>query len=87
MGYTGTNGRKPVWRVADAPDRYIALMKKNIIGAEIAIDRLEGKFKMSQEVGSGDREGVIQCLQGLESDTGRQLANIVKQRGELKESR
>jgi transcriptional regulator len=47
MDYTGRGDRPDPWKVSDAPERYIELMKKNIIGIEIAIDRLEGKFKMS----------------------------------------
>jgi transcriptional regulator len=31
---------------------------KKITGIEIKIDRLEGKFKMNQEVAKGDQEGV-----------------------------
>lgn len=49
MDYTGKGDRPGPWKVADAPERYIELMKKNIIGIEIVIERLEGKFKMSRD--------------------------------------
>lgn len=59
MGYTG--GDNPVdWKVSDTPDRYIDLLMKSIIGLEIEITSLEGKFKMSQEMSVGDREGVVE---------------------------
>src|SRR6185312_5629127 len=83
MGYTGTDAKSPPWKVTDAPDRYIQLMKKGIIGIKIAIDRLEGKFKMSQELDEGDRQGVIEGFQDLQTVTGRDMADIVKQRGDL----
>ncbi|RFU34114.1 hypothetical protein B7463_g2191, partial [Scytalidium lignicola] len=86
MGYTGTEGRPEAWTVSDAPDRYLELMKRNIIGIEIAIDRLEGKFKMSQELGKGDRDGAIQGFENLDSAVGRDMAKLVQQRGNLKDA-
>ncbi|KAL4892290.1 transcriptional regulator PAI 2-type [Aspergillus ambiguus] len=79
MGYTSP------WAVSDAPTNYIDIMKKNIIGIEITIDRLEGKFKMSQEMGQGDREGVIRGFEGLQTDVGNGIAQMVRERGELKD--
>lgn len=87
MDYTGVGDRPEPWTVSQAPDSYIRLLKKNIIGIEIVIDRLEGKFKMSQEMGKEDREGVIQGFTDLQSDVGRDIASLVKERGELKDSK
>ncbi|KAK2749087.1 hypothetical protein CKAH01_06584 [Colletotrichum kahawae] len=86
MDYTGKGDRPGPWKVSDAPERYIELMKKNIIGIEIVIERLEGKFKMSQEMRKGDREGVIRGFQSLDSEGGQVMANLVKERSDLKES-
>ncbi|KAK1727772.1 transcriptional regulator PAI 2-type [Colletotrichum acutatum] len=85
MDYTGKGDRPGPWKVADAPERYIELMKKNIIGIEISIDRLEGKFKMSQEMRKGDREGVIRGFQSLGSDGGQTIAALVQERSDMKE--
>ncbi|KAB2573481.1 Uncharacterized protein DBV05_g7900, partial [Lasiodiplodia theobromae] len=49
MGY-----EKP-WKVDDAPKAYTDALKKAIIGIEIEITDLGGKWKMSQEMGVGDR--------------------------------
>ncbi|TKA29667.1 Uncharacterized protein B0A49_13826, partial [Cryomyces minteri] len=87
MGYTGTSTKPSPWKVSDAPPRFIQLLQKNIIGIEIVIDRLEGKFKMSQEMGQGDREGVVNGFQALDSDVGRQMADVVSERGRLKASK
>lgn len=84
MNHVGGD-RPSDWKVTDAPERYVDILKKNIVGIEIEIDRLEGKFKMSQEMGKGDRDGVAEGLYGLDTDVGRQIGDIVKQRGELKD--
>ncbi|KAJ5711269.1 hypothetical protein N7488_005425 [Penicillium malachiteum] len=85
MGYTGQDGNPEPWSVSDAPERYIEIMKKNIIGIEIFIENIGGKFKMSQEMGSGDRQGVIEGLSNLGTDTGLHIAEMVKERGEMKD--
>ncbi|GJN74076.1 transcriptional protein [Purpureocillium lilacinum] len=87
MGYTGAGDRPGPWSVSDAPEPYIKLLQKNIIGIEITIERLEGKFKMSQEMQRGDRDGVIQGFENLGSEVGSQMADLVRERAELKEAR
>lgn len=82
MGYTGGE-RLPPWGVGDAPERFIELLKKNIIGVEIEITRLEGRFKMSQEMGAADRAGVIEGFRALNSEVGSRMAETVKQREPL----
>lgn len=84
MGYTGGNNKTP-WSVSEAPVPYIEIMKKNIIGIEIRIERLQGKFKMSQELAKGDREGVIKGFEALESDVGEGIARTVRDRSATKE--
>ncbi|KAI3013597.1 transcriptional regulator family: UAF complex subunit Rrn10 [Aspergillus niger] len=37
------------WTVDEAPDAYINILKKNIIGIEVTVTGMDGKFKMSQE--------------------------------------
>lgn len=86
MGYTGEGGRPDSWKVTDAPERYIDIMKKNIIGIEITIEDIGGKFKMSQESTKGDREGVIQGFENLGTDVGRDVAALVRERGEMKDA-
>jgi transcriptional regulator len=81
MGYTGFDGHKKPWGVADAPTPFIELMKKNILGIEIEISKLEGKWKMSQELRQGDRDGVIEGFNALETDTARKVALTVQEKG------
>ncbi|CAI7609462.1 unnamed protein product [Penicillium manginii] len=86
MGHTGQGGKPGPWKVSDAPERYIDIMKKNIIGIEVSIESIGGKFKMSQELGEGDRKGVVEGFNNLGSDVGTNLAGLVKERGEMKEA-
>lgn len=47
------------WAIDDAPENYIATQMKAIIGIEIPVTRIEGKWKMSQNKDAADRQGVI----------------------------
>jgi transcriptional regulator len=70
------------WSVNDAPADFIANLKKAIIGIEIPISHIEGKWKMSQNRDKADREGVIH---GMRSDDdphrNPQVANLVGRQG------
>jgi transcriptional regulator len=54
--------RAAPWAVTDAPGDYIRGQLKRIIGFEISIARLEGKWKMSQNRPAQDRVGVVEGL-------------------------
>ena len=53
------------WAVSDAPSDYIEKMLGSIVGMEIAISRLEGKWKLSQNRPETDREGTVKGLRNL----------------------
>jgi transcriptional regulator len=46
------------WNVSDAPADYLDGMLRGIVGFEIALTGIEGKFKASQNRSSADRAGV-----------------------------
>ena len=50
------------WSVEDAPKDFIREQLKGIVGIEIPIARLEGKWKVSQNRVPADRQGVIDGL-------------------------
>jgi transcriptional regulator len=50
------------WRVADAPPDYVAAMLRAIVGFEIPLTSLTGKWKMSQNRSAADRAGVAAGL-------------------------
>ncbi len=68
------------WNVADAPDAFIAAQLKGIVGVEIPIARLEGKWKVSQNRIAADQAGVAAGLRGLGPDADA-IADEVAARG------
>jgi len=56
------------WQVADAPDAFVAAQIKGIIGLEIPIGRIEGKWKVSQNRPAIDQAGVVAGLQSEGGD-------------------
>jgi transcriptional regulator len=51
------------WAITDAPESFVEMMLRGIVGFRIAITRLEGKWKMSQNRDRADRDGVIKGLE------------------------
>ena len=68
------------WKVTDAPADFIAQQARAIVGLEIRIDRLEGKWKMSQNRSAADIDAVIAGLGASGSPADRVVANIVAER-------
>ena len=44
------------------PDNYVSSMLGGIVGFEMQIESLEGKFKLGQERSDGDKQGVLDHL-------------------------
>jgi transcriptional regulator len=66
-------GRVAPWSVDDAPPDYLAATMRAIVGIEIEVLAVEGKFKLSQNRSEADRAGVVQGLQD-DAAAGRQPA-------------
>lgn len=60
IGHEGP--RASPWAVSDAPDDFIAAQMKGIVGIEIDILSLQGKWKLSQNRSTADRQGVVDGL-------------------------
>jgi transcriptional regulator len=75
--------RASPWAVDDAPLEFIGAQIKGIVGVEIPISRIEGKWKVSQNRPSNDRAGVVEGLLG-EGD-GEPMAALVAERGALRD--
>ena len=56
-------GRPKPWRAGDLPADYVSTMLKAIVGFEIEVERLEGKFKLSQNR-PAEIPRVIEALEG-----------------------
>lgn len=85
MGFTGENGREEAWKVDEAPEGYLKILKKNIVGLEVEVTRISGKVKMSQEKGGGDRQGVVGGFKALGTQTGDVIAGLVEEKGDMKD--
>jgi transcriptional regulator len=61
-GRASQEGAKKPWKMTDAPEDYIARMLQAIVGIEIRISRLIGKWKLSQNREPADRTNVSEEL-------------------------
>lgn len=73
--------RAKPWAVSDAPDAFIAGQLKGIVGIEIALSGLEGKFKASQNRAEADRAGVAEGLLAEADPAAPAMRELVKARG------
>ena len=76
-------GRAQPWRVDEAPADFIAAQMRAIVGVEIRLARIEGKWKVSQNRPVADRRGVAQGLANERGDV--VMAGLVARRGGLEE--
>jgi transcriptional regulator len=68
------------WKMGDAPQDYLEEMLSNIVGIEIEIARLEGKWKMNQNRSQADRDGVVAGLRESDRASDQEVAKIVEER-------
>jgi len=68
------------WKISDAPADYVASQIKGIVGLEIEIERLEGKWKVSQNRSEPDRVGVAHGLSELNTAESLEMKALVERR-------
>ena len=73
-------GNETPWKVADAPEEYLSAMMKGIVGFELAVTRLEGKWKVSQNRPERDRERVAEGLGELATESSLAMKAFVEER-------
>ena len=74
-------GPRPApWAVNDAPPEFVAAQLRGIVGIEIPIDRIEGKWKVSQNRTDADRAGVVEGLDDEEQPESAVMAALVAER-------
>jgi transcriptional regulator len=71
------------WSVNDAPAPFVAAQLKGIVGVEIEITQIDGKWKVSQNRAEADRLGVSAGLRLSRDDASHQMAELVDARGAL----
>jgi transcriptional regulator len=77
--------RKEPWQVSDAPDTFIASQLKGIVGMEIAITEITGKWKVSQNRPEADRRGVAEGLESTDAASSEEMAELVRHYGKLRD--
>ena len=71
-------GRPDPWKVTDAPADYVESMLRGIVGLEIPIARLVGKWKVSQNRPAHDQDGVVEGLSQHETPNASAMADLVR---------
>ena len=67
------------WNVSDAPKDFIRSQLKGIVGLELPIQRLEGKWKVSQNRTERERKGVIDGLAKLNTPESLAMKALVEE--------
>lgn len=70
------------WRVDDAPPDYVERMLEGIVGIALTIERIEGKWKVSQNRPAADRTGVVRGLETSDRADDRAIAAAVAATGD-----
>jgi transcriptional regulator len=65
------------WSVADAPADYVDGLLKAIVGIEIPIQRLEGKWKMGQNRPDADREAAAERLLEMKTPSAAEVGDLM----------
>lgn len=71
------NFPKP-WAVSDAPHEFTEKLIESVVGIEIVITRLSGKWKVSQNKPAQNRAGVIKGLGGCGHSNAAAMAALVE---------
>lgn len=70
-------GREHRWHVSDAPDDYVRKEMRHIIGIELRIESLVGRYKLSQNRNAADQEGARAGLAAAPTERERELAKAI----------
>ena len=71
------------WQMQDLPETYLRTMLKGIIGLDISVTRLEGKYKLSQNRPAADLPRVIAALEGQSNADPLAVAELMRERERL----
>lgn len=71
---------EPRWHMGKEPENYLAMMLRGIVGIELAVDRLDGKFKLSQNRRPADRPRIIAALERRDDPDSQAVARLMRER-------
>lgn len=69
------------WTLDEAPERYTATLLKGIIGLEVPVRKIEGRFKVGQDETDGDWAGIVKGFKEEGTNLGDDMARMMLQRG------
>ncbi len=72
-------GNKPPWKLSEQPASYVSSMLGMIVGFEVEVDRIEGKFKLSQN----RPVEIPRVIERLEASGEVELAALMRQHAPL----
>jgi len=75
------HGQPKPWTIDEAPPDFMATMLRAIVGIEIELTALTGKWKVSQNRPAADRDGVVHGLAAQGHAQALQMAELVQGRG------
>jgi transcriptional regulator len=79
-GGRGVDGAGP-WSLDDQPEEFVAKMAAQVVGFEVAVERIEGKFKLSQNRPAADRRGVAAALAAAGDPDADAVARLMAEPG------
>ena len=72
-------GQAAPWQVADAPADYIDKLLNAIVGIEVDVSSIVGKWKASQNQPEANRQGVIEALAKSDNSADREMARVISE--------
>jgi transcriptional regulator len=67
------------WQMQDLPERFLRGMLNGIVGFDITVERLEGKFKLSQNRPPADRPRIIAALEAQDGAEAAAVARLMRE--------
>ena len=74
------------WKMSDAPPQHIEALMGAIVGIEIPIAKLEGKWKVSQNRAPADRAGAVAGLRERGDEQSLEMAELITRHSGLPNS-
>jgi len=74
---TYESGFPTPWNMEILPETLVDKLQDQIVGFEIEITRLEGKFKLNQNRTVADQRGVIDALNNTTDPPGLEIAKLM----------
>lgn len=69
--------RENAWRVDEAPQDFIGALLEHIVGIDIEITQLVGKWQVGQQRNPADRQGIADALRKVDMSAERKLADTM----------